>query len=288
MALETGTLTLYREKTLFFDGAHPGPDLEPYAKLAIRANRVACTLTDEGVKERLVVRGRFLPSTLRLVGLLIDRFKADPLCLSPGHGLDWDKLVDAAVSDFDREFAKDCWFAVYSNGVRLFYSERPQPPLDLIEGAAKGAELTEAMLKRLAPELTDVRQVRLRHDSRAAVVMNENSDGVRCAVIDRRRGKDAAFSFHVQNPPRKRIRMSSALFMAADLFEMQNLYAQAERIKASLGNAEDKTTASAALDKVEAIQTRNLQLASLVRAFHDGHAVRYRPAPPAYIPVSAR
>jgi hypothetical protein len=284
MALETGTLTLYREKTLFFDGAHPGPDLEPYAKLAIRANRIACTLTDGKVKERLVVRGRFIPCTLRLVGQLIDRFKADPACLSPDGNLDWQNLVEAAVSDFDREFTRDCWFAVYSNGVRLFYSERPMPPLDVIEAAAKGAEPTEAMLKRLAPELTDVRQVRLRHDSRAAVVMNENSDGVRCAVIDRRRGKDAAFSFHVQSPPKKRLRMSPVLFMAADLFEMQNLYAQAERIKTSLGGA-GKTTASAALDHAEAIHTRNLQLASLVRAFHEGHAVRYRPAPPAYVPV---
>lgn len=288
MALETGTLTLYREKTLYFDGAHPGPDLEAYAKLAIRANRIACTLSDDKIRENLVVRGQNIPSTLRLAGLIIDAFKADPLCLAPGHGLNWQKLTETALSDYDREWNPESWFAVYSNGMRLFFSDQPMPALDLVEEEAKGAEITEALLKRLAPKLVTARQIRLRHDSRAAVVMNENSDGVRCAVIERRRGKDAAFSFHVQNPPKRRIRMSPVLFMAADLFEMQNLYALAERVKSALGGGTAKSALPISLDQVEAMQTRNLQLASLVRAFHESHAVRYRPAPPSYLPVAAR
>jgi hypothetical protein len=289
MAQETGTLTLYREKTLFFDGAHPGPDLEPYAKLAIRANRIACKLTNDKKEAHLVVRGQNIPSTLRLAGLVIDAFKSDPSCLTPELAMRWQKMTENILSDFDRVYAPDSWFSIYSNGVKL-YSSSPEkaPALDLVEAEAKGAEITELLLKRLAPRLTDARQIRLRHDSRAAVVMNENSDGVRCAVIERRRGKDAAFSFHVQNPPKKRIRMSPVLFMAADLFEMQNLYALAERVKKVLSGEIPKTEIPISLDQVDAMQTRNLQLASLARVFHESHTVRYRPAPPSYLPIAAR
>ncbi|MBN2751398.1 MAG: hypothetical protein JXQ84_01700 [Rhodospirillaceae bacterium] len=285
MALNIGTLTLYREKTLYFDGAHPGPDLEPYAKLAIRANRIAVTLSSDQVKEHVVVRGHNIPSTLRLAGLVLNAFKADPIGF---RAQKWGHLADTALSDYDRNYAPESWFSIYCSGVKLFSSLPSSDAIDILEEEAKGAEITETLLKHLAPRLTDARQTRLRHDSQAAVVMNDNSDGVRCAVIERRRGKDAAFSFHVQNPAKKRIRMSAVMFMAADLFEMQNLYALAERVQNVLSGKQPKSALPISLDQVEAMQTRNLQLGSLVRAFHESHAVRYRPAPPAYLPVTGR
>ncbi|WP_337997970.1 hypothetical protein [Oleispirillum naphthae] len=286
MALDIGSLTLYREKTLFFDGAHPGPDLEPYAKLAIRANRVTFALRAGEQTERIVVRGQNVPSTLRLSGMILDSFKADPAAFQL---LGWGRLSGDALSDYDRAYMPESWFSLYANGIKLFSSYENAQAIDLVEEEAKGADVTEMLLKRLAPRLIDVRQVRLRHDSQAAIVMNENSDGVRCAVIERRRGKDAAYSFHVQNPPKKRIRLSAVAFMAADLFEIQNLYAVAERVAKSLaGAAQAEAAAAMSLDLVEAMQTRNLQLGSLVKAFHESHAVRYRPAPPAYLPVAAR
>ncbi len=288
MAQDVGTLTLYREKSLFFDGAHPGPDLEPFARLAIRSNRIVCPLNADGRLRQLVVRGHNIPTTLRLAGRLIDAFKADRMALDRDSAMDWNTLFDAVLSDYDRAFVPGTWMAVYVDGERRFSSRAMEPALDLLEAEAKGNEITEPLLKRLAPKLVDVRQNRLRHDSRAAVVMNENSDGVRCAVIERRRGKDAAFSFHVQNPPKKRMRMSAALFMAADLFEMQNLYALAERLARALAAAASTHPAEVSLDHVEAINTRNLQLSALIKAFHDSHNVRYRPAAPAYLPVGIR
>jgi len=284
MASDTGSLTLYREKTLFFDGAHPGPDLEPYARLAIRANRVTFTLRAGEQTERLVVRGHNIPSTLRLSGMILDSFKADPAAFRVQN---WQRLCEGALSDYDRAYLPESWFAVYANGIKLFSTREDAPGIDLVEEAAKGADISDILLKRLAPRLIDVRQVRLRHDSQAAIVINENTDGVRCAVIERRRGKDAAFSFHVQNPPKKRIRVSAVAFMAADLFEIQNLYALAERVEKALSGA-TKDSMPVSLDRVEAIQTRNLQLGSLIKAFHESHAVRYRPAPPAYLPIAMR
>lgn len=288
MAQDVGSLTLYREKSLFFDGAHPGPDLEPFARLAIRSNRVVCALASEGKVRRLVVRGHNIPTTLRLAGRAIDAFKADPGALDGDSTIDWDTLYEAALSDYDRGFVPETWLAVYVDGARIFASRQLHPSLDMLEAETKGGEIDEALLKRLAPKIVDIRQTRLRHDSRAAVVMNDSSDGVRCAVVERRRGKDAAFSFHVQNPPKKRFRMSATLFMAADLFELQNLYALAERVQRALAELKGGGALPFSLDQVEAITTRNTQLAALIKGFHDTHAVRYRPAPPSYLPVGTR
>ncbi len=290
MPQEVGTLTLYREKSLFFDGAHPGPDLEPFARLAIRANRVVCPLPQNGKVRRLVVRGHNIPTTLRLSARILDAFKAAPAALDDPSAVDWAALADSILSDYDRAFVPETWLAAYLDGDRVFASTTISPALDVLEAELKGREADEAMLKRLAPRLVDLRQTRLRHDSRAAVVMNETTDGVRCAVVERRRGKDAAFSFHVVNPPKKRIRMSAALFMAADLFEIQNLYALAERVQRALQTAATGGDGALpfSLDQVEALTRRNLQLGALVKGFHDSHSVRYRPAPPAYLPVGAR
>lgn len=288
MAQDVGTLTLYREKTLFFDGAHPGPDLEPFARLAIRSNRVVSALSSGGKVRRLVVRGHNIPTTLRLAGRLVDAFKADPAALDGDSAIDWQTLSDAVLSDYDRGFVPETWLAAYVDGTPLYASRPLHPAFDALEAETKGGEVNEPMLKRLAPRIVDIRQTRLRHESRSAVVMNESSDGVRCAVIDRRRGKDAAFSFHVQNPPKKRIRMSATLSMAADLFELQNLYALAERVQRALAEVKGGGALPFSLDQVEAITTRNTQLAALIQAFHETHAVRYRPAPPAYLPMGAR
>ena len=288
MAQDVGTLTLYREKSLFFDGAHPGPDIEPFARLAIRSNRIICPLIADGRVRQLVVRGHNIPTTLRLAGRLVDAFKADRMALDGDSAMDWQTLYDTVVSDYDRAFVPNLWLTAYVDGERRFSSRTLDPSLDLLELEVKGDEISEPLLKRLAPKLVDVRQTRLRHDSRAAVVMNESSDGVRCAVIERRRGKDAAFSFHVQNPPKKRMRMSAALFMAADLFELQNLYALAERLARSLAAAAKTHLPEVSLDHVEAINTRNLQLSALIKAFHESHGVRYRPGAPAYLPVGIR
>lgn len=287
MAQDVGTLTLYREKSLFFDGAHPGPDLEPFARLAIRSNRVVCALASEGRVRRLVVRGHNIPTTLRLAGRIVDVFKADRMALDGDSAVDWQTLSDAVLSDYDRAFVPETWLAAYVDGACLYASKPLHPAFEVLEAESKGGEIDEAMLKRLAPRLVDIRSTRLRHDSRAAVVMNESSDGVRCAVIERRRGKDAAFSFHVQNPPRKRLRLSVTLYMAADLFELQNLYALAERVQRALAEAQGGALPFS-LDQVEAITMRNAQLSALIKSFHESHAVRYRPAPPAYLPVGAR
>lgn len=288
MAQDAGTLTLYREKSLFFDGAHPGPDHEPFARLAIRSNRVVSTLLAEGKARRLVVRGHNIPTTLRFAGRIIDAFKVTPTAFADESAIDWNALHESVLSDYDRGFVPETWLAAYLDGKRIFASRELHPALDVLEAETKGGEIDEAMLKRLAPKIVDIRQTRLRHDSRAAVVMNESSDGVRCAVVERRRGKDAAFSFHVQNPPKKRIRMSATLFMAADLFELQNLYALAERVQRALAELKGGGALPFSLDQVEAITTRNTQLAALIKGFHETHAVRYRPAPPSYLPPTAR
>lgn len=287
MAQDVGTLTLYREKSLFFDGAHPGPDVESFARLAIRSNRVVCGLSSDGRLRRLVVRGHNIPTTLRLAARLVDAFKADRMALDADTPVDWQTLYDAVISDYERRFVPETWLSVYVDGEPRFASHPASAAtaaLDLLEAEVQGEEITEALLKRLAPKFVDIRQTRLRHESRAAVVMNERSDGVRCAVIERRRGKDGAFSFHVLNPPRKRIRMSAALLMAADLFEAQNLYSLAERLQKALISA-DRTAQEVSFDHVEAITGRNLQLVNLIKGFHETHQVRYRPAPPAYLPV---
>ena len=288
MAQDVGTLTLYREKSLFFDGAHPGPDLEPFARLAIRANRIVCPLNADGRVRQLVVRGHNIPTTLRFAGRLVDAFKADRMALDGDSAMDWQTVYDTVLSDYERSFVPGTWVSAYIDGERRFASRTVEPALDLLEAETKGDEITEALLKCLAPKIVDVRQTRLRHDSRAAVVMNETSDGVRCAVIERRRGKDAAFSFNVQNPPKKRMRMSAALFMAADLFEMQNLYALAERLARALAAAANTHPPEVSLEQVEAINTRNLQVSALIKAFHESHSVRYRPSAPAYLPLGLR
>lgn len=290
MATAVGTLTLYREKTLFFDGAHPGPDLERFARLAIRSNRITCTLTAGPVIENIVVRGHNIPSCLRFAGFVLDAFKADPSAFHEHSTVDWNDLASRAISDFDGAFMPETWLSAYANGRKVFASQTQfgDTAMDALEREVKGGDIDEFLLKKQAAALTGLKQSRIRHDSQAAVVMNENTDGVRCAVIERRRGKDSAFSFQVMNPPKKRIRMTPVLHMAADLFEFQNLYAIAERVAKVLGGELPQAEMPIGLDQVEAMTTRNMQLTSLIKSFHEIHTVRYRPAPPAYLPIAAR
>jgi len=284
MALTVGTLTLYREKSAFFDGAHPGPDLEEYARLIICANRVTWMLTNGPIKERLVVRGHNVPCTIRLTALIIDAFKTNPTALSTSNKTDWPQLFSDATSDYDKNYNPNLWYSVYSNGVKLAQSTEIDPAIDILEKEAQGAEIDEAFLKRMSTVITDRRSIRLRHDSIAAIILNQNSDGVRCAVLDRRKGKDAGFSFKIQNPPGKRVRVSSVLHMAADIFELQNLYSIVERVEKILSGEIPNTALPISLEQLGDLQTRNAQLTELVKSFNETFDISYRPAPPSYLP----
>lgn len=284
MALKVGTLTLYREKSLFFDGAHPGPDLEEYARLNIRSNRITWLLTLNDTKYKLVIRGHNVPSTLRLSALIFDTFRADPTALQQDNTVDWESLFAEASSEYDTNFNPNRWYSIYVNGEKLAASIEIDPAIDTLEHKARGNEVDELFLKKIATEITDRRSIRLRHDSIAAIILSNMSDGIRCALIDRRPGKDAGFSFKIQNPPGKRTRVSAVLFMAADIFEMQNLYSIVARIEKVLSGELPKSAMPVSLDHVQAIQTRNHQLTELVRSGHDTFDISYRPAPPSYLP----
>jgi len=284
MAFMAGELTLYREKSLFFDGAHPGPDLEEYARLKICANRITWLLVNGEVVVKLVIRGQSLPCCLRLAARVHDTFKADPMALGPLNDTDWNALFADAVSDYDRISNPDTWFSIYANGEKIAASTAIVPAIDELEAAAKGNEIDELFLKKMATVITDRRSIRLQHESTAAIILNPDNDGARCAVIDRRYGKDGGFSFRVNNPPKKRVRLSAIIYMAADIFELQNLYAIVSRVEKVLSGELPKTAMPISLEKVEAIQTRNLQLKELVKSFHESFDIAYRPAAPVYIP----
>ncbi len=284
MAFTVGILTLYREKSLFFDGAHPGPDLEEYARLKICSNRVTWALGHGDKPTKLVVRGHNVPSTLRLCGLIYDLVRGNPTALNSGVNTNWDQLFADASSDYDTKFNPNRWFSVYANGERLAALSEIDPAIDMLEAKAKGNEIDEIFLKKMATEITDRRSIRLRHDSTAAIILNIMSDGIRCALIDRRPGKNAGFSFKIQNPPGKRIRVSAAIHMAADIFEMQNLYAIVSRVEKVLSGELPKSAMPISLDHVEAIQLRNSQLKELIKSGHDTYDISYRPAPPPYLP----
>lgn len=278
------TLIISREKTVV--GAQGAAE----AKLVIKSNRTAFTLSRTPVVEHMVVRGHTLPGTVRMAGIMINAFQRDKMVFREDKQPDWAAAWERVESPYERTYMPT-WVMVYVNGVPVFAKTPPNDDLnnvyetvDLIERASKGGDLTESVLRdvvhAVAPSLS------VQHDSQTAVVMTSGAGYEKCAILERAAGSKRSLSFTVM-VDKTPVTPTTMLNSAADLIEATNISDMMARVNKGQGKPLNPVDVGIPNDRFIAAQSRRRQLMDVLRGFERAYQVRYRPDRPAFLAPAA-
>ncbi|MFN3075949.1 MAG: hypothetical protein ABT940_03525 [Alphaproteobacteria bacterium] len=274
-----GTVIVSREKTEI------GPSTAKVPKdfrFVLRSNRMAVTLTNPPITEKLVVRGQTLTSTLRMAGGVIALFLRDKTAFrrkeyTPDLAAIWARVQ----SPYERVYSPDSWISVHLNGLPLLASSLAEV-LDPIEALAKGGDLTDNILKKaLADMLAENKNFSLRHESQTAIVMTESTNNVKCAILERGAGQKRSISFAVATD-KTPIPIPVMLSTASDFMEAINLSEFLTPARLAPKPQGGYPSSGGPTDaQVEAAVARKRQLSDVIRGFEKAYRVHYRPERPA-------
>lgn len=274
--MSIGSITVNRERSVL---TNPRTG----SKVELRSNRATFQLSKDGIAEDVVVRGQNLPATLRLCGVVIDVFQANPWVFRSDDPPDWDRLWADAQSDYERRFVPETWAAVYVNGERVHATLDRAQVIDAIEAQAAGEEISESLLRKVtlaAGSAAEGEVMDVVHDTQMAVMLTDAREYLRCSLLQRLNGKTASLTLSAYHE-RARVSYRALLFTAANIIEALNITTFSERLRDMVRRGQVDAGITSA--QVEAAITRKRELAQSVAAFERAHKVRYRPERPAFL-----
>lgn len=278
------SLTLFREKSLVFRLGN-GPKDPPVFEL--RSNRLTMTMKAGQRSDDVVVRGRTVPSTLRMAAIVADSYARQPTIFSKeNHDQhDWKGLWLTRQNPYERRFMPDSWVSLHTRDETLF-TTNPLPAVDILERLARGNDLGEKMVHQAAAELlneTNLEDLIVQHDSQTAFVFTPFKEYLRAAVLERREGRTGSFSASVYHPAKPEPPVSAAAFIGfcADISEAIQIRAFHERVKSSLDGGRAASTRNLAA-QVEAAMARRKDVMQFIVAFERANKVTWRPERPAF------
>jgi len=272
--MEDFNTSLVREKIIFTEGEIG--EVEAKEPVIIRSNRIFLKL---GSKEKAVVRAQNMHTTLRMAARVLGAFFKDGPLLTRKTPLDWEAEWQEAVSKYERDFNTQLWGAVYINGKSVFKTQT-SPFVDVIEKCALLAmdnydttmEVTENALKQVG------RDMRINHSSNVAAVFSDMGDSLRCGIIHRSEGKDAAFNFTAHAGQRD-TRIVQSFGASAAYLEAFNLRFVIHSLRDKIRMGEAKTV-STENQQIRAAIVRQGAINRAIKTFEDIYNVTYRPAKP--------
>ncbi|MBF0356614.1 MAG: hypothetical protein HQL43_15390 [Alphaproteobacteria bacterium] len=273
------SLTLFREKTVIVARSQGQEEV----LATVKSNRILLPLGSKLRRESIVVRGRNLPDTLRLSGLIIAEARRSSSLLDRDVPLDWKRLWHSATLLHGTKPDSDSWGAVFGNGAAL-HLPAPCPHIEVLErhAAGNGGYIDEVVLKSSAAELGgSTTDVKILHASKAAVVATLDENGYRCAVQMRTKGNESAFSFAIP-VKEKGVNFGTVLELAAHYVEGHNTTVFLEKVRGLVESRQVATSKITPRDIETAIE-RKRALKRLIVNFEQDATVRYRPDRPNFL-----
>lgn len=208
--------SLLREKFTITDKKEPSPILAMSNRLIIHnINKVS--LEDEYI----IIRTQNMHSCARLAAFIMRDFYDHGLIVKRFQKEDWQYIWKETIKGYDRDWNPDIWCTIYHKGRILYQDGVHHPFLDIIEqcDAAQKNEYKESIY--LAEKIFQQagKNVKIDHDSHAALLVNCVNDTARTAVILRSGGKSTTFSFQASENPKTKIMIKPHTIMhVASLF----------------------------------------------------------------------
>ncbi len=275
-----GPISLFREKTSVHHFGDVLTDPDQDTSFVIRSNRIILELMASHRKEQVVVRGQNIPSTLRLVSLVVERFLRDPQTFHRENPPDWPDMWKRLQGDYERRFHPESWVSLHLDGQCLF-STQGSEPIDQIESVANGEDLTDDIIKDATRMIFGgaVEDVVVQHESQTAVVFTPFANHLRAAVLERRGGRTGSFSVSAFHAPDNKVRLGGFINFVADLVEAVTLKDFLDRVRQMM-EASNLSNPPVPHDHLSAALGRKRQCAHFVMSFERAHKVQYRPERP--------
>ncbi len=287
--MEDFNTALIREKVDILDGAAPA-GAEDEANV-IRSNRIFLKLQQPApghktTTEKVVIRCQNMHSTMRLAARVMTEFYDFGFFGPREVPFDWDAAWLESQSEYERTYNNQNWAAVYIDGKSVFRT-RHSPFTDIIEQCAmlniddydQTMRVTQGALKRVGKE------VRINHATTVAAVMTDVGDQMRCGILHRTDGRDAAVNFTATGGVAA-ARVPQSLGTVGLLLEGLSLRHALRGLssKSRIGFARKHTEMDAQLT---AATGRLVGIDKAIRDFEANYAVKYRPEKPVFFGAKA-
>ncbi len=282
--MEDFNTALIREKVdIIDDAAASGADDEANV---IRSNRIFLKLQQPApghktVTEKVVIRCQNMHSTMRLAARVMTEFYDFGFFGARETPFDWDAAWADSQSDYEKAYNQQNWAAAYIDGKSVFRT-RHSPFTDIIEQCAmlniddydQTMRVTQGALKRVGKE------VKISHATTVAAIMTDVGDQMRCGILHRTDGRDAAFNFTATGGVAA-ARVPQSLGTVGLLLEGLNLRHALRGLSASsrVGFARKHTEMDTQLTAVTA---RLVGIDRAIRDFEQNYSVKYRPEKPVF------
>ena len=278
--MTTFQTSLIREVFYFKDPKNFSHDQE---ENALRNNRIALSLSREGVSESVIVRTNAMHVALRFAARIYYDFckPAGGSFLNRGFPIDWDEMWDKTLSDYDQRYGKnEMWSAVYIDG-RAMFRTRQDYFMDIIEQCALLAKneydeiptVAESMLKKLGKD------IKITYQSLVACVLSDEAGRLRCGTMQRSVVKDSIFNFQMFGGEGQSDRIYHGLMAAAAFLEGLDLkYTIQKRKKQDASGELEKN--SWEMRQMYQASERQKTLAKEIERYEGIYDMTYRPDKP--------
>lgn len=242
-------------------------------------------LTMPAPSKNIVVRAHNMHSCLRLCGLILRRIDEDHLAFSQ---LQWDRLWDDVVNDYEYSFNPDRWVSVYNNGQVIFGHGKRHPLLDVIEKCHAKQKSSYELAIQMAEDAFHQtgKNVSIAYDGNVALVIHASENKARCSIILRSVDRTTTFTFTAAGTDDRPFLYSSGLFVAAAFLEGIQLSFMVgmndEKIRVGLIERHSKQE-----KQTRAAHKRLRSLNNRILSFEDKAEVFYRPEKPDFFRMMA-
>lgn len=265
------TISLFREKTTFYKVSLSSLRRLDDKTTYLRSNRLVLEVNP--LKERLVIRANSVFNTLRCATMVLEEYAKNPDCLQDGADVDWEYLWWGYVSRYDSDWNPDTWTSIHVNG-RMVFASRESDVIDQIEKVAKGADLTEDMVRSAIRVFAEPGEdLFVDHESQTAVLFSFFPTSMRGTILERQKDRTTSFSATMPYKEGMLALFASRLKFIADM-------AEAMAIRDMLAGTITGIFDHAPAEQLDAARARRAECLQAIADFENSTSVVYRPERP--------
>ena len=186
--------TLLREKFVIRDTEDDAAE-----SIVAVSNRLALPMYDGhgDLVDTFIIRSQNMHDCIRMASQILKSFLTHGPILSRAKPFDFGDAWEKSRSNYDRDFSKSRWVAVYHKGTPLFTAGQPHAFLNVIEKCdSKNPGNYDRSVKIAEDAFIKMgRKISIAYDANIGMVLNIKPDIGRCGLIYRGTERNSTFNF---------------------------------------------------------------------------------------------